>query len=84
VHAYDAQGNIITQADADLVSGYLPLEQLPANVHLSETREIDLPVGAQVAEVRFGLYRRSDVQRWRAVRADGAPWNGDEIVIAVL
>ena len=81
VHVYDAQGKIIAQADADLISGYLPIEQLPPNLLLHETREIALPDGAAPAEVHFGVYRRSDVQRWRAVQADGSPWNGDEVVV---
>ena len=83
VHIYDAQGQIIAQADADLIRGYLPLEQMPTGMLLREVREIALPAGAVPATVHFGVYRRSDVQRWRTVRADGTPWNGDEIVVAV-
>jgi hypothetical protein len=80
VHLYDAQGQKIGQADADLISGYLPLDQLPAGLRLREQRRFALDAEAQPASVHIGVYRRSDGRRWRAARPDGAPLDGDEIV----
>ena len=85
VQGFDAAHNQIFGADADLISGYLPLEQLPPNLALTEFREIQLAADAPVpTEIQAGVYTRDGVQRWAATRGDGQPWDGDAIVVPVV
>jgi hypothetical protein len=84
VHVYDDQGRQIMVADRDLADGYLPLELLPADRAISETREIRIPAGiadAVIREVRVGVYDRASAQRYTAKRADSSAWDGNEIVL---
>jgi len=85
VQGFDAAHNQIVGADADLISGYLPLELMPPDLALTEFREIELPEGAPVpTEIQAGVYTRDGVQRWIATRADGQPWDGDAFVVPVV
>ena len=85
VQGFDAAHQQVFGADANLISGYLPLEQLPPNLALTEFREIQLAADAPLPiEIQFGVYTRDGVQRWTATRADGQPWAGDAIVVPVV
>jgi hypothetical protein len=84
VHGFDAAGNQVLGADADLVNGLLPLEQMPPGIVLTETREIALDATKPApSEVRLGVYTREGVQRWTAARADGSAWERDAVAVAV-
>jgi len=83
VHGFDAQGNQVLGADADLVNGLLPLEQMPPGIALTEMREIALGETPAPSEVRLGVYTREGVQRWAASQADGAAWEGDAVSVPV-
>jgi hypothetical protein len=60
----------------------LPLEQMPTDVTVDERRVIPVPAGAgEIKELRVGAYRRVDISRLTATRADGGAWPGDEVVV---
>jgi hypothetical protein len=84
VHGFDAQNNQVAVADRDLIDGYLPLERVPAGVAITETRIITAAPGTTpVTQLRIGLYNRVNGERFTARRADGATWEGGEVVVAV-
>jgi hypothetical protein len=84
VHGLNAAGEQVAVADRDLVDGYLPLEQVPAGLTLTETREIKRPdAGPLPVELRLGLYSRIDGKRFTALRVDGTAWPGDEVAVPV-
>jgi hypothetical protein len=84
VHGLNAQGEQTITADRDLLSGVLPLDQVPAGVTIYERRVIPAPADTgEVTELRVGAYRRADVSRLTATRADGETWPGDEVVVPV-
>ena len=84
VHGQDAAGQQVVVADFDLLDGYLPLDQVPPGVMITETRLINLPSNAaQVDAVSVGVYTRSDVQRLHTQNADGTHLEGDALNVPV-
>jgi hypothetical protein len=84
VHGLNAQGEQTITADRDLLSGVLPLDQVPAGMTIYERRVIPMPADAStIPELRVGAYRRADVSRLTATRAEGEIWPGDEVVVPV-
>jgi hypothetical protein len=57
---------------------------VPAGVAITETRIITAAPGTTpVTQLRIGLYNRVNGERFTARRADGATWEGGEVVVAV-
>lgn len=84
VHVIDINGQQILAADRDPVSGYLPIDQLPSNASINETRILQIPQGsASIREIRVGLYNRANGSRFTALKSDSSAWNGDEITIPI-
>jgi len=84
VHGIDAQGQQLFAADKDLLDGVLPINALPRDLLVTETREIADPTSsAQVQQVRVGLYSLSDATRFAATRAEGGVWAGGEVILSV-
>jgi hypothetical protein len=82
VHIYDAGGNRIAIADANLLDNTLPLEQWRGFVY--DQRRIQLmDANAQAGAVRMGLYDRATLQRLPALQPGGAPWPADEVIVPV-
>ena len=81
VHGFDASNQQIIVADADPLAGYWPLNELPENLRLTEFRLLrNVPT---LNEIRLGVYFRDTLKRLQTLRADGSPWNGDEIALPV-
>ncbi len=85
VHGYDGANNQLLTADKDLLDGILPINELPHDTVVTETREIgDATSSVQIQSVRVGLYSRADVVRFTATRADGSPWEVDAVVVPLI
>lgn len=80
VHGIDHLGQQAIVADRDLLEGYLPLDQVPADRVITETRRIELPSGiAPLKEFQIGVYLRANGNRLTTLRADGSAWVGDAV-----
>ena len=81
VHGMNAAGQQVLVADYDLLDGALPLEDMPAQTVITETRE--LRTSEPVTELRIGIYTRGDNRRFTALRDNDLLWEGEEIVIPI-
>ena len=84
VHGHDAQGQQVLVADLDLMRGYMPLNELPAGIRMTERREIPVPANTNVTEIRLGAFDRETGQRLLAQQSTGAPWPGDEVYVPIV
>jgi len=82
VHGLNAAGQQVLVADYDLLDGALPLETMPTETAITETRE--LRAAEPVTELRIGIYNRADNKRFTALRDNNLLWEGEEIVVPVL
>ena len=84
VHVIDVQDRQAIVADRDLIDGYLPLDQVPPGMVITESRKIDIPPAiAPLKEVRLGAYIRAGVTRMVAARADGSQWEGNSVSVPI-
>jgi hypothetical protein len=81
VHVLDAAGNMIAQADAQPFDGQYPTGLWDANERVRDARQITLPEGA--ARLRIGWYDAPTGQRLPALKADGAPWPDDTVLLEI-
>jgi hypothetical protein len=84
VHVYDASNRRLAAQDADLIGGWVSLEQLEQGVSVVESRYLtfaDRP--EDPASVRVGVYYKSNGQTKRAFRSDGSEWPNNEVVIPI-
>ncbi|MCS6773209.1 MAG: hypothetical protein NZ693_03745 [Thermoflexales bacterium] len=73
VHGLSEANTQLWVADRDLVDGYLPIEQLPAGLRLTETRFLpSLEQHPDLRQVSLGLYDRGTVERFEATLSDGS------------
>jgi len=82
VHAVDAAGNLIGQADGDPLGGSYPLNQWQDGAHVWDSRTIEVEGGAG-ARIRLGLYDRLSGQRLEAVGNDGELYPDNFVPLAV-
>ncbi len=83
VHGHDAHGLQTLVADADPLGGLVPLDRIPPDLRIFETRTIFVPPGVDVYSLRLGAYLRASLQRYRAYRPDGSEWPANEIPVPV-
>ncbi len=84
VHVLDSNGQQVIVADRDLLDGYLPLQLVPSDLVITETRLITVPAAVKsVQSIEIGAYLRSDGKRLQAKRSDGQPWPGDAVVVPI-
>ncbi len=81
VHVYNAAGRRIAVADG-YVDGAFPLNDVEFD--LTETRMVTLDPSNRAVNVHVGVYAVETLQRFHALRPDGAAWDGDEVVIPVM
>jgi hypothetical protein len=81
VHVLDAAGNMIAQSDAQPFDGQYPTGLWDANERVRDARQIKLPEGA--ARLRIGWYDAPTGQRLPALKADGAPWPDDTVLLDI-
>jgi hypothetical protein len=71
VHVLNEAGQVLTQADGDLVGGYVPLAGWSKNDRVQESRGLisaSLPAGRY--RVRLGLYNRASQQRLNPLQSN--------------
>jgi hypothetical protein len=83
VHALDAGGRQIAVADRDLLGGALPLDRMPPQTVITETRQLDAPLPTAVDRVALGVYSRLDGGRYAAARDDGTPWQDEQATVPI-
>jgi hypothetical protein len=84
VHVIDVQNRQAVVADSDLIGGYLPLDQVPMGMVVTETRKIDIPASfAPPKQVELGAYIRAGQVRMSAVNADGGQWEDDAVIVPI-
>jgi len=74
VHVQDVNGQVVAQADGDLVGGYVPIGMWQTNDRVEERRPLilpDLPPGEY--RIAIGLYNRQSLQRTNPTQVSGNP-----------
>ena len=74
VHVQDANGQVVAQADGDLIGGYVPIGMWQTNDRVEERRPLilpDLPPGEY--RIAIGLYNRQSLQRTNPTQVSGNP-----------
>jgi hypothetical protein len=83
VHAVNAAGEIVAQADAFLESdGVPPVYWIPGE-YVADRASLDIPAGAQVAELYVGLYDPQTGERLPAYASGGEPMPERRLAIDV-
>jgi hypothetical protein len=84
VHVMDVDNNQAIVADSDLVDGYLPIDQVPAGMVVTETRNIKIPADiAPPKQIELGTYIRAGQARMTAIKSDGSHWDGDAAIVPI-
>jgi len=81
VHILNEAGQVVTQADGDLVGGYVPIGLWPPNDRVQERRVLSLahlPPGRY--RVALGLYNRTTQQRLNPASASVSLQDGALLV----
>ncbi len=73
VHAVDAQGELVAQADGQPHGGRWPTSAWQVGETVLDVRQIELPAGKEVAGLRVGWYLLATMERLPAVDAGGQP-----------
>jgi hypothetical protein len=84
VHVLDDHDQQALVADHDVIDGYLPLEQVPPGIVITETRVITIPatVGT-LKQVALGAYLRVNGKRLSAIKADGGQWTDNTVSVPI-
>ena len=83
VHLYDANGQLVSQADGDLLRGLAPFGLWEAGQSLRDFRQLSVPAGGSYS-LGIGVYNRLDGARLPAVDANGNPFTNDVAIIFEL
>lgn len=83
VHGHDAHGLQTLVADADPLGGLVPLDRIPPDLRIFETRTIFVPPSVDVHDLRLGAYLRESLRRYQAYKPDGSEWPANEIRIPI-
>jgi hypothetical protein len=81
VHVLDGDGKLLAQSDAQPFDGQYPTGLWDANERVHDARPITLPDGAK--QLRIGWYDSQTGQRLTALKADGASWTDDIVLIDI-
>jgi len=79
VHVFDANGQLVTQADGAPLRDLFPLSECQPGEQIRDVRSIALPAGA--VSVKAGVYNRATQQRLKAVDAAGNKLSDNAITI---
>jgi hypothetical protein len=81
VHAADAVGRIVTQSDAPLESEGIPPAYWRPGEYVVDRVELSVPAGAEVNELRLGLYDAQTEERLLAYAPSGDPLPDRQLTI---
>jgi hypothetical protein len=79
VHVFDAQGQLVTQADGAPLRGLFPLSECHPGEQIRDVRSVALPVDA--ATIKTGVYNRANGLRLKALDAVGQPIPDNAVII---
>jgi len=79
VHVFDAQGQLVTQADGAPLHELFPLSECRPGEQIRDIRALALPAGT--ATIKTGVYNRVTQQRLAAVDANGQPIPENAVIV---
>ncbi len=79
VHIFDANGQLITQADGDPLHELFPLSECRPGEQIRDTREIALPTGGFT--IKTGVYNRATQERLKAIDAAGNELTDEAVIV---
>jgi hypothetical protein len=80
VHVLNDAGQVVAQADGDLVGGYVPLGLWQKNDRIQERRVLSFVETGEHYRIALGLYNRSTQQRLNPASTD-APSNAGAVLV---
>jgi hypothetical protein len=79
VHVFDAQGQLIAQADGAPLHELFPLSECQLGEQIRDMRSLALPVGT--VTIKAGVYNRANGLRLKALATDGQPIPDNAVII---
>ena len=79
VHVFDANGQLVAQADGSPLRELFPLSECQPGEQIHDVRILTLPTGAFT--IKTGVYNRATQQRWQAIDAAGNSLPDNAIII---
>jgi hypothetical protein len=84
VHILDESGQVVAQADGDLVGGYVPIGLWQINDRITEQRPLILPnLSSGKYRIAIGLYNRNSLQRTIPMDVQGIPVTDGALILDV-
>jgi hypothetical protein len=83
VHAVDERGRIVTQSDAFLESDGVPATYWRPGEYVTDRAVLEIPAGAEIANLYVGLYDPRGGERLSAYAASGEPLPEGRLTIAL-
>ncbi len=79
VHVFDAQGQLVMQADGAPLRELFPLSECQPGEQIRDLRDLALPAGTTT--IKTGVYNRATQQRLTAIDRNGQPLSDNAVSI---